>query len=324
MAYRQAALLLGLAAFHNQKTHALRIFYADSGSFERKTPENPGHFAKILNDQETTRFVPVRNGDSFFAESSMRATYLSAADLGPQLLSATAAATAPTDPASLNTTLFVYLGSRSNVDYVAVDLTDEILQPLPLQQKGVNQAMLRNFSENMVDEEEAALLAYARGMCVWHRNTHYCAKCGSRTRPQRYGSSRKCVSDTCKASSYPRIEPASIQLVTDRSQSFALLGRKKEWPQGRFSCLAGFTEVGETLEQTVLRETFEESGVAVDPSTVRFVASQPWPFPHSLMIGYRAECASTGLPVIEFDKKEMDDVRWFGKEAVREALLRTG
>lgn len=299
----------------------MRIFYADSGSFDRKTPDSPNHFQQILKNQETTRFVPVRNGDSFFAESSMRATYLSAADLGPQLATTTAAVT---DSSANNATLFVYLGGRQDVDYVAVDLTDETLHPLPLQQKDVKCAMLRNFSEDLIDEDEASLLAYARGICVWHRNTQYCAKCGSRTKPQRYGSSRKCTNDACRASSYPRIEPASIQLVTDRSQLFALLGRKKEWPQGRYSCLAGFTEVGETLEQTVLRETFEESGVAVDPASLRFVASQPWPFPGSLMIAYRAQCAGAGLPMVQFDVKEMDDVRWFSKDDVREALLRKG
>ena len=320
--FRQSAFFLGLAAVVriNHRQHhcsSLRVFYVDQ-TLERRTPTSQQHFDTILN-QESTRFVPVRNGDSFYTESSKRAVFLSPADV-VHLTSSSSTSTSSTDA------VVVYLGCRGANDYVAIDIpTDETLLPLPLQQgKGVKGTMLRNFSENLVEDEEAALLAYARGMCVWHRNTQFCSKCGSQTRTNRYGASRKCTNDACKSSSYPRIEPASIQLILDRTLSHALLGRKKEWPKGRYSCLAGFTEIGETLEQTVLRETMEEAGVAVDPSSLTFVASQPWPFPGSLMIGYRGTCMAQGLPPVPFDNVEMDDVRWFSKVEIREALERKG
>jgi NAD+ diphosphatase len=157
-------------------------------------------------------------------------------------------------------------------------------------------------------------------MIVWHNNTHFCCKCGFKTVSQRCGASRKCTNDACKLSSYPRLEPASIMLITDKSGENCLLGRKAVWPQGRYSALSGFTEVGETLEQTVTRETFEEAGVVVDPNSLRLVATQPWPFPSSLMIGYRGICMEDGLPTVTYDTKEMEDVKWFSKADVTKGL----
>ena len=109
-------------------------------------------------------------------------------------------------------------------------------------------------------------------------------------------------------------------LITDRRGDHCLLGRKSIWPGGRYSALAGFTEVGETLEQTVMRETYEEAGVRVDPLSLRMIASQPWPFNSSLMIGYRGTCAGEGLPTVDFDAEEMQDVKWFSKKEVRAGL----
>jgi NAD+ diphosphatase len=120
-------------------------------------------------------------------------------------------------------------------------------------------------------------------------------------------------------------------LVTSPCQQFALLGRKSSWPPGRYSTLAGFCEVGETLEDCCRRETFEESGVVVDPSSVTFVASQPWPFPRSLMVGFRATAVAvepssndqsrqTALPSIQVDTSEMQDIQWFAKDFVRQRL----
>ncbi|OEU13924.1 hypothetical protein FRACYDRAFT_163975, partial [Fragilariopsis cylindrus CCMP1102] len=110
---------------------------------------------------------------------------------------------------------------------------------------------------------------------------------------------------------YPRIDSATIMLVTSPCENYALLGRKKSWPAGRYSTLAGFTEVGETLEECCRRETFEESGVVVDPASVRFDASQPWPFPRSLMLSSPSQPL---LPEIIVDTNEMEDIRWFAKE----------
>ena len=126
-------------------------------------------------------------------------------------------------------------------------------------------------------------------------------------------------------------------LVTSPCDQYALLGRKQSWPSGRYSTLAGFCEVGETLEECCQRETFEESGVVVDPRSVVFAASQPWPFPRSLMVGFRAmammplssaaassSSSSSSLPEIIVDTNEMEDVRWFEKDFVKERLSLSG
>jgi NAD+ diphosphatase len=115
---------------------------------------------------------------------------------------------------------------------------------------------------------------------------------------------------------------ASIMLITSSCGNYGLLGRKKSWPKGRYSTLAGFAEVGETIEDCCIRETLEESGVIVDPTSVTFVASQPWPFPQSLMVGFRGRAypQEQGLPRIEVNVDEMENVQWFSREYVRERL----
>ena len=315
-----------LALFHMwiSISDSLKVFYSDS-KFERK-PVSQKQFDEILINP-LTQFVPVSNGDNFYVEATLKPIYLNVEDLDVK------------DESQKDEKLFVYLGSKAGVEFVAVDIisekklkssdkTSETIQsepipsklPLRLQTSGIKSDMLRSFSEQLVDHDDASLLAHARGMIVWHTNTQYCCKCGSKTKPQRAGASRKCINENCKSSSYPRLEPASIMLITDRTGDYCLLGRKSIWPVGRYSALAGFTEVGETLEQTVIRETYEEAGVRVDADSLRMVISQPWPFPSSLMIGYRGICEGEGLPVVNFDAKEMQDVKWFSKNDVRNGL----
>jgi len=146
-------------------------------------------------------------------------------------------------------------------------------------------------------EAMAAVLAYAIGMVAWNRANKFCCHCGSRTAPSKGGHVRRCTSDDrgCR-SVYPRIDPAAIMLIT--CGDFALLGRSKRWKPGRYSCLAGFLEIGETLELNVVREVKEETGVAVDVGSVRYHSSQPWPFPRSLMVGFRGNGAGVahGMP----------------------------
>ena len=306
-----------LCAWHSF-SDSMNIFYSDV-NFARRTVTQKC-FDEILGSS-LTHFVPVSKGENFYIEESKRPVFLRNTDLQDS------------DALSGNKLLYVYLGSKAGIEYVAVDLPSgdsnpaaegatSPASPLPLRlrQLDIKSDNLRSFSEQLADFDDASLLAHARGMIVWHNSTGFCCKCGSKTNPQRAGSSRKCSNDACKSSSYPRLEPASIMLITDRAGSHCLLGRKAAWPVGRYSALAGFTEVGETLEQTVTRETYEEAGVVVDASSLRMVMSQPWPFPSSLMIGYRGVCKEQGLPDINFDAKEMQDVRWFSKEDVRNSL----
>lgn len=130
----------------------------------------------------------------------------------------------------------------------------------------------------------ASMLAVAQGLVVWHGDAQYDGSTGQRTVPQPGGYSRSVQGSTREL--YPRIDPAVITLVT--CGDYCLLGNKEGWPRSRYSTLAGFLELGETLEQAVCREVEEESGVSVDPSSVRYFASQPWPFPRSLMVGFYA------------------------------------
>ncbi|CAE7779975.1 nudC [Symbiodinium sp. CCMP2592] len=162
-------------------------------------------------------------------------------------------------------------------------------------------------------DDYAALLSTAVGLSEWHRSVPFCAKCGGRTAPFRAGLNRRC--EACGARYRPRLDPSVIVLVTHKKR--CLLGRKAVWPPGRYSTLAGFVEFGETLEECVVREVREESGVSVDPSSIRFVASQPWLFPRSLMMGFIAEASD---PSLQLDAEELEDVGWFDRATLQGAL----
>jgi NAD+ diphosphatase len=158
--------------------------------------------------------------------------------------------------------------------------------------------------------EEAGLLAYARALSIWRARQRYCGACGSPTVPQRAGHSMRCSREDCAQEFFPRLDPAIIVLVTDGER--ALLGRQATWPPGRYSTIAGFVEPGESLEDAVAREVMEETGVPV--AGARYDSSQPWPFPASIMIGFRAR-ARPGSPVRV--NGELEDARWFSGEEIR-------
>lgn len=157
----------------------------------------------------------------------------------------------------------------------------------------------------------APLFAAAVSLARWHTRHRFCANCGHMTGIARGGWSRSCPN--CLAEHFPRVDPVVIMLV-EHGES-VLLGRQPHYPPNRYSALAGFAEVGETIEDAVAREVKEEAGINV--VDVRYVASQPWPFPSSLMIACRARALSTNL-IIDFN--ELDDARWFTREEVSHSL----
>jgi NAD+ diphosphatase len=163
---------------------------------------------------------------------------------------------------------------------------------------------------------DAALAAYAGSLLAWHRRHRFCANCGAPTEPHDAGHERVCPS--CGAHHFPRTDPVVIVRVSDGGDGL-LLGRQARWPEGRYSLLAGFVEPGETLEEAVRREVLEESGVALD--SVAYVASQPWPFPSSLMLGFSA-VAERGDPSPHDD--ELADVRWFERAEIEAAARGEG
>jgi NAD+ diphosphatase len=163
---------------------------------------------------------------------------------------------------------------------------------------------------------EAALAAYAASLLSWHRRHGFCANCGAATESVDGGHERLCP--VCEAHHFPRTDPVVIVRVVD-GRDRLLLGRQARWPEGRFSVLAGFVEPGETLEEAARREVREESGVSV--TEIEYVASQPWPFPSSLMIGFAAT-ATEGEP--EPRDGELSEVRWFTRAEVEDAAAGRG
>lgn len=162
-----------------------------------------------------------------------------------------------------------------------------------------------------LDASEAALAATARALLHWHRSHGFCATCGSASTLAMAGWQRSCPA--CGAQHFPRTDPVVIMLVTHGNR--ALLGRSPGWPEGMYSCLAGFVEPGETIEAAVRREVFEEAGIRV--GAVRYLASQPWPFPASLMIGCAAEALTDS---ITRDPAELEDAIWLNREDALAAL----
>jgi NAD+ diphosphatase len=165
-----------------------------------------------------------------------------------------------------------------------------------------------------IDGGAAAILAEARSLIDWHTRHGFCAQCGTPSVVASGGWLRRCPN--CRAQHYPRVDPVVIMLATRGEH--CLLGRGKRRTGSRFSCLAGFMEPGETLEEAVRREVLEESGIRV--GHVRYLASQPWPFPSTLMIGCLGEAVSEEITI---DPEEMAEVRWFEREEVRAMVARS-
>jgi NAD+ diphosphatase len=162
-------------------------------------------------------------------------------------------------------------------------------------------------TQGLVPEREAGILAEAKSLLSWHARHRFCANCGAATRASASGFRRDC--DACGTQHFPRTDPVAIMLITYGDK--ILLGRQSRFPAGNYSCLAGFVEPGETIEDAVRRETFEEAGVRV--GEVSYMLSQPWPFPSSLMIGCHGIATDDSLDI---DYEEMEDVRWFSRDDV--------
>ena len=162
-----------------------------------------------------------------------------------------------------------------------------------------------------LDPEDAPLFAAALSLAGWHRRHDFCAACGHASAIVRGGWSRRC--EACGSEHFPRVDPVVIMLAEHDGR--LLLGRQPHYPPGRYSALAGFVEVGETIEAAVARELMEEAGIAI--TDVRYLASQPWPFPSSLMIGCTAQALGDALTI---DRTELEDARWFSRDDVARAV----
>ena len=160
---------------------------------------------------------------------------------------------------------------------------------------------------------EMGLAIHSQAIANWHHTHQFCARCGAPTLSANGGSLRKCSTDGSEH--YPRTDGAVIVLVKD-DKDRVLLGRQKVWPEKRFSCFAGFVEPGESFEQTVLREVFEESAIRVDKIT--YLGSQPWPFPASIMISFSA--LATNPAAAKADGEEIEEIIWLTREEMCAAI----
>jgi NAD+ diphosphatase len=242
-----------------------------------------------------TRFVPFWRGRQLVAGNPLMAARLALGQLPAGL-----------DPVSAPCLL---LGVAAGGMLLALDISSvEAGEDGPVMEEG-RWVSLRSVGGALAGDE-AALLAYARGMLIWHSRTRHCSVCGGRVEMADAGHSVRCSAPSCGALHFPRTDPAIIMLVTDAGGR-VLLGRQPTWPPGMYSCLAGFVEPGESLEEAVAREVWEEAGIRV--LSASYAASQPWPFPSSLMIGFNA-LAMGDEP--NPDRREIEDVRWFTRAEV--------
>jgi NAD+ diphosphatase len=160
---------------------------------------------------------------------------------------------------------------------------------------------------------DAGLLAYARGLAHWQSGHRFCGACGHPTHSEQGGHAKVCAA--CGREVFPRMDPAVIVLVTRGER--CILGRANRFPPEMYSTLAGFVEVGESLEDTLRREIMEEVGIEI--GAIRYRSSQPWPFPQSLMLGFRAEAVSETIRV---QADELEDARWFERDLLRDEMRR--
>jgi NAD+ diphosphatase len=167
--------------------------------------------------------------------------------------------------------------------------------------------------QGLVDQDHLPPLAEAKAMLHWHAKHRFCANCGAPTRMMQSGWKRECAA--CKTEHFPRTDPVAIMLAVKDDQ--CLLGRSGRFAPTMWSCLAGFVEPGEAIEDAVRRETLEEAGIRC--GRINYLFSQPWPFPTSLMIGCHAEALNTDIVV---DRSELEDARWFSRDEATAMLLR--
>ena len=204
----------------------------------------------------------------------------------------------------------VFLGVKNGFSYVGVDVSS--IEESQLHSIVSSSGVFRDLREvgPLLERFEGSLLAYNRALLFWHKKNKYCGSCGEITYISKAGHQINCSGAECGQVTFPRTDPAVIMLVHDGKR--ALLGRQKTWKPGMYSTLAGFLGPGETLEEAVAREVWEEANINV--TDVRYHSSQPWPFPASIMLGFYAKAQTT---YIRRNDNEVEDVQWFDIDQLR-------
>ena len=207
----------------------------------------------------------------------------------------------------------IFLGLQAELARFGHSLAADAIESLKQDSRFVVSDLRSVAVQGLVAPEHLAPLAEAKALLHWHARHRFCSNCGHPTAPVQGGWRRDCPQ--CGAQHFPRTDPVAIMLAV--RGDMCLLGRQSRFAQGVWSCLAGFIEPGETVEDAVRRETLEEAGIVC--GRVRYLSSQPWPFPSSLMIGCHAEAVSRDITV---DTEELEDVRWFSRAEAESMLSR--
>ena len=258
---------------------------------------DPQILKKIMAD-ENTSFIPVYKGKNLFKQihNNFEALILNNKDLKKIL---------PND--MINP---IFLGVANNISYVGFNIGESDLDiDLWCEENSIIIDDLRKFGPTL-NEIDASFLALTSGMFFWHNTHKFCGSCGYSNIPTEGGFVRVCSNKSCGKSHFPRTDPAIITLISSGDR--ILLGRSPRFPEGMYSTLAGFVEPGESLEQALEREVFEEVGIKV--KNIKYFDSQPWPFPASLMLGFFAEAKHEDMKI---DYDEIEDAHWFSIEELK-------
>ncbi|WP_206484145.1 NAD(+) diphosphatase [Thalassotalea sp. G2M2-11] len=265
--------------------------------------------AQLAND--ASRFIPIWQGDYFFI--AHEALTLSACELNFSLKQLMKICYFLGCETLHDSPVFICDLSQQFTD---IDSATKFLRqhclPNPITVEYHN---FRHFVARL-DKYLAANLAYGRALSLWHQSALFCGCCGHATQSVEAGHSRQCLDEKCQKPVFPRTDPAVImlvELVKPNQPKKCLLAAHHRLPENLVSTLAGFVDPGESLEQAVKREVFEEAGIEVEQ--VEYIASQPWPFPHSIMIGFIAKAVTDTITI---DPNELTDARWYTAQEVEQ------
>ena len=270
----------------------IQPFYTSTAINRHGNYRNDKNLLNNIIIEKNTKFIPFYNGKNLFLEinKNIKPVIFNKIQLDEFF------------PNGIGDKIF--LGVANTLNYIGVDLS------LPnkkfecwLKENQIIINDLRKYGP-ILDDIEASFLALSNGMFFWHNTHKFCGSCGFQNFSTEGGFVMKCSNDKCGKSHFPRTDPAIITLIS--FQDKVLLGRSPRFPDSMYSTLAGFVEPGESLEQALEREVFEEVGIKV--KNIKYFNSQPWPFPASLMLGFFAEAANDQMTI---DYNEIEDAHWF-------------
>ena len=267
-------------------------FYASSAINRHGDYRNNEKLLKNIIIEKNTNFIPFYNGKNLFKEinKGIKAVILNNDQLHELF------------PNGIGDTIF--LGVANGFNYIGIDLSFANLSiDFWLKENNIIIDDLRKYGP-ILDDIEASFLALSNGMFFWHNTHKFCGSCGFQNLSTEGGFVMKCTNQKCGKSHFPRTDPAIITLISFEDK--VLLGRSPRFPVSMYSTLAGFVEPGESLEQALEREVFEEVGIKV--KNIKYFNSQPWPFPASLMLGFFAEAVNDKMII---DYNEIEDAHWF-------------